>query len=131
MSSLFSALSLSFLVTQLVLSQLNQYETDTGDNGEDIWRSTSDFVPVQCNSSAGADLTKTCERGDITIGEVMDMEFDITWYGYTNDPTSTGDAYENFFRVGFTHNGGTSCSGHGSRYPYDFIPHSLCTKLLF
>ena len=51
----------------------------TGSNGEDIWQSTSDFVPIQNG-----------EYGSITIGEEMEMEFDFAWGGYSNDPDSTG-----------------------------------------
>ena len=56
---LFSAIILYTYQIQTVRSQLNQYEMDTGDDGSDIWRSTSDFVPVQSQ-----------EYGDIRIGEV-------------------------------------------------------------
>merc|ERR1719203_1884822 len=115
MASTFSALSRYLLIINLSHSQLNEYEMDTGDDGSDIWRSTSDFVPIQ---DAGDESNLF---GNITIGELMDMEFDFVWGGYTNEPYSTGNQFENFFRVGFSHNSGSHCEGHGSRYPSFWI----------
>lgn len=83
----------------------NQYAQSTGPNGEDIWQSTSDFVPIQEGL-----------YGNIRIGELMIMKFDFVWDGYSNDPYPPPQ-YENFFRVGFSHSLGTSCDGHASRYP--------------
>ena len=102
-----------YLITVLSVSaQLNEYEMDTGDDGSDIWRSTSDFIPVQ------RELSDTDDDGSITIGEIMTMEFDFVWGGYSNDPYDSGTQYENFFRVGYSHFQGASCVGQGSRYPY-------------
>ena len=102
-----------YLITALCVgAQLNEYEMNTGDDGSDIWRSTSDFIPVQRES------TDTGDDGSITIGELMIMEFDFVWGGYTNDPYDSGNQFENFFRVGYSHFQGASCDGHGSRYPY-------------
>lgn len=95
------------LLPIIIDSQIfNQYTQTTGPDGEDIWSSTTDFVPIQEGL-----------YGNITIGETMVMEFDFVWAGYSNDPYAQPQ-YENFFRVGFSHNFGTSCDGHGSRYPY-------------
>merc|ERR1719361_1169429 len=82
----------------------NQWNETTGDNGEDIWYSTSDFVPVQSQSF-----------GSIRIGRVMTMEFDFIFGGRTNDP-SIGLS-EMFFRIGFDSTAGTSCDAQNSRYP--------------
>ena len=85
----------SFAKVSIVLlmacnAQLNQWKLDTGPNGEDIWRSTSTFVPVQSQSF-----------GTIKLGKKMLMEFDFTWNGYTFDPRGAPyNDYENFFRVG-------------------------------
>merc|ERR1719474_838652 len=111
MHSVFCSLPLTI---PLVLSQVsqvtNQYEEDTGVDGSDIWRSTSDFIPLQ-----GDDVDT--EYGTITIGEIMTMEFDFVWGGYSLDPVTSGSQYENFFRVGFSDSLGSTCNGHGSRYP--------------
>ena len=95
---------------------------DTGDDGSDIWRSTSDFVPVQ------REATDTDDDGSITIGEIMTMEFDFVWGGYSNDPYDSGNQFENFFRVGYSHFQGASCVGHGSRYPYVLTLHPQYTE---
>ena len=97
-------------------AQLNQWESDTGPNGEDIWRSTSEFIPVQSQSF-----------GSIKIGKEMLMTFDFTWNGYTYDPRGQPhDDYENFFRIGcsaFNDSipgspcNGVDCYGSGSRVP--------------
>ena len=95
------------ILIHLVDSQvLNQYQKSIGPDGEEIWQSTSPFVPVQSKSF-----------GNITIGNIMTMEFDFIWNGYSNDPYSTGNQYENFFRIGFSSRYGSGCDGHGSRYP--------------
>ena len=82
----------------------NQYTESIGSNGEYLWQSTSDFIPVQSQSF-----------GEIPIGDEMSAEFDFVWGGRTNDPSP--DKYEMFFRVGYDSALGNSCSGQGSRYP--------------
>ena len=94
--------------------EINQFESFTNDDGHVMhWRSTTDFIPIREGL-----------YGDITIGQEMEMEFDFIWWGYSDDPYSTGTSYENFFRVGFSHHLGTSCEGQGSRYPY--VAMCLC-----
>ena len=95
-TSLYFCLSLS--------SELNQWDKITGDYGEDIWYSTSDFVPVHSQSF-----------GTIKIGRIMSVEFDFVFGGRTNDPNK--DQTEMFFRVGYDPDGGNGCDGHNSAYP--------------
>lgn len=95
-------------ITQTSISQLNQYTESTGLNGEYLWQSTSDFIPVQSQSF-----------GEIKIGDEMSAEFDFVWGGRTNDPSQ--DKYEMFFRIGYDSALGNSCSGQGSRYPSFWI----------
>jgi len=102
--------------------ELNRFIEFGDANGNiNTWRSTSDFVPIQGGLF-----------GNITIGQVMDMEFDFIWWGYSDDPNASGQSFENFFRIGFSHHDGTSCNGQGSRYPsfwvtprqfYDGLPY--------
>jgi len=82
----------------------NQWSKSISDQGEEIWQSTSDFIPLRSQSF-----------GSIRIGRAMSAEFDFQFGGRTNDPKS--DAYEMFFRVGFDSKLGNGCSGQGSRYP--------------
>ena len=82
----------------------NQYTESIGTNGESIWQSTSDFVPVQGQSF-----------GQITLGRQISMKFDFIFNGRSNSPNT--NKYEMFFRVGFDSYYGNGCSGHGSRYP--------------
>ena len=109
----------------IVQTQSNQYEEGTGINGDDIWRSLSDFIPQQSQSF-----------GTIKIGNIMFMEFDFTWHGYTHTPRGEPyNDYEMFFRVGCDANGdvtpgspcigGTGCSGAGVRYPSFWVTPPL------
>eukprot|EP01084_Bolivina_argentea_P096035 172645_1 len=84
--------------------QINQWIEETGLNGEDIWRSTSDFIPIQSQSF-----------GSIKLGQIMSMEFDFIWNGRTNNPRI--HYYEMFFRIGHSAKFGKGCDGQGSRYP--------------
>eukprot|EP01083_Nonionella_stella_P144114 449307_1 len=81
---------------------LNTFTTSTGANGEDIWRSTSDFVPQSSTS-----------YGTIKVGQVIVMEFD---FKFTNRSNRYRPGYEeNFFRIG--HTGNTGGCSEGTRYP--------------
>lgn len=86
----------------------NQFIKETGPNGEDIWKSTSDFIPVQPSSSVSSQF------GTLRLGQVMSAEFDFIFNGRTNNPNY--GFYENFFRIGFDAIS-RSCTGEGSRYP--------------
>ena len=59
-------------MTQIVSSQLNQYEQETNDTIS-IWRSTSQFIPVQSES-----------YGSLKVGRVITAEFDFEFGGRTN-----------------------------------------------
>eukprot|EP01084_Bolivina_argentea_P133504 235604_1 len=98
-----------WILVQLLISIkphkcLNTWKKETGSNGEDIWRSTSDFIPVQSTSF-----------GTIRISHIMSAEFDFIWKGRTNYPRA--NYRENFFRIGHSSNNGKSCNGQGSNYP--------------
>ena len=104
-------MSLTLFAVCAFLSFLNETRGDTntwgkatGSNSQDIWYSTSDFVPVQSESF-----------GTIKIGRIMSMEFDFVFGGRTNDPNK--DQSEMFFRIGYDATGGTSCDAQNSRYP--------------
>eukprot|EP01084_Bolivina_argentea_P218194 370313_1 len=83
---------------------LNTWNSSIGVNGEDIWISTSDFVPQQSQSF-----------GTIRLGQIMSVAFDFVWGGRTSDPRVGYD--ENFFRIGYSANEGKTCSGQNSNYP--------------
>eukprot|EP01084_Bolivina_argentea_P075154 136260_1 len=68
---------------------INEWSLDSYPD-QDIWRSTSDFIPQQSMS-----------YGTIRIGQIMSTEFDWKFWGRSNDPRN-GPYYENFFRVGET-----------------------------
>ena len=95
-------MSLCFYLS--VSTELNQWNKTTGDNDEDIWYSTSVFVPVHSQSF-----------GTIKIGRIMSIEFDFVFNGRTNDPFI--DESEMFFRIGYDPDGGNGCEGHNSAYP--------------
>jgi len=107
--SLFNTLSL-FLLHAITFSFLspthsqltNQFETLRGPNGEDIWRSTSDFIPEFAKSF-----------GSIRIGYEMSISFTFIWHGRTTAPNN----YEQFFRIGFDSLLGNGCDGQSSHYP--------------
>eukprot|EP01083_Nonionella_stella_P053085 140594_1 len=82
----------------------NAYRQLTGTNGEAIWKSTSDFIPVQSQP-----------YGTIRLGQIMSAEFDFVWNGRTNSPHRR--FYENFFRVGYDATNDINCNGEGARYP--------------
>lgn len=117
-SSVFSSIlqCWSFLLF-LSDSQLNQWGDSTGSNGEDIWYSTSDFVPVHAQSF-----------GTIRIGRIMSVEFDFIFGGRTNDPNE--NQTEMFFRIGYDAAGGTSCHAQNSRYPSLWLSNSANTLFL-
>merc|ERR1719419_1676267 len=85
-------------------SATNQFVESVGPNGESVWQSTSDFVPVQGESF-----------GAIKLGHDMVMEFDFVFNGRTNSPIES--KFEMFFRIGFDAKNGNNCNGHNSRYP--------------
>eukprot|EP01084_Bolivina_argentea_P274022 466915_1 len=95
---------LIYIISYVSCQPTNQYETSIDQDGTYIWKSTTDFIPVQSSSF-----------GSIPLGEIMQMEFDFTWWGRTNDPEKS--KYEMFFRVGFDSSGGNNCDGQGARYP--------------
>lgn len=79
-----------------VLHCLNEFTQRISSDGAYIWESTTDFVPVQSTS-----------YGNMTIGDIMYMEFDFVWNGRATDSGS-----ENFFRIGATATS-TSCQDVG------------------
>lgn len=82
----------------------NTYITEISPNGDQLWHSTSTFLPEQSSAF-----------GQIRIGHRMSAQFDFAWTGRTNTPRSK--TFENFFRIGFDAQYGTGCSGQSSRYP--------------
>ena len=94
--------------------QLNQYIQYISSNGDYVWKSISDFVPVQSQSF-----------GTITIGHIMSMEFDFVWNGRNaskfDDVEYEMDGGMMFFRVGADSNGGNGCYGNQNRYPALFV----------
>merc|ERR1719474_1035825 len=83
---------------------LNQYTQFVDSDGDYVWRSTSDFVPVQSRCF-----------GNMTIGERMSMTFDFVWNGRTS---SSETVSEWFFRIGAdADRGGNGCYGNLNRYP--------------
>eukprot|EP01084_Bolivina_argentea_P063651 116182_1 len=99
-----STIAIYTFIQPICSEQTNQYEHDTGPNGTDIWRSTSNFIPVQQTS-----------YGNITIGSIMSTEFDFIWWGRTADQRIGYP--ENFFRVGFDAQINTQCTGETASYP--------------
>lgn len=88
---------------------LNQYTTSSGYSGDyqwDRWQSTSDIIPLH-----------EAQFGTITLGNVYTMDFDFVWNGYSDDPDSSGNEFENFFRIGFDDDISTNCEREASRYP--------------
>ena len=94
--------------------QLNHWNKTIGTDGEDIWLSTSDFVPVHSQSF-----------GTIRIGRIMSVEFDFVFGGRTNDPNK--DQTEMFFRIGYDAVGGTSCDAQNSKYPSLWLSYNTNT----
>eukprot|EP01083_Nonionella_stella_P128921 390767_1 len=92
----------------------NTWEKDTGPNGEDIWRSTSNFKPVDATSF-----------GTIKIGQFMTVEFDFIFHGRTHSP-QIGEP-ENFFRIGHSafNASNTACETYGSAYPSMWLSRGL------
>ena len=88
-------------------AELNQYTETTDAEGNFIWKSTSDFVPVQSTS-----------YGTIPIGHAMSMEFDFIWNGPTDVDSSSES--EMFFRIGASPVS-NHCDGNWNRYPALFI----------
>eukprot|EP01083_Nonionella_stella_P276276 938656_1 len=83
----------------------NTWIRRTGTNGEDIWESTSDFIPVQSTSF-----------GAIKIGHEMKTEFDFV---FINRTRSVRHGFpENFFRIGYSAaTTADDCNGGQSAYP--------------
>ena len=111
--SFWSCVIASSILSNIVKGQINDFIKEIGVNGEDIWRSRTDFIPVQ-----------SAQYGAIKIGEEMSMEFDFTWHGRTYDPSNATDVYEQFFRIGCDAKqgtglcrGGFGCYGEGASYP--------------
>ena len=116
----FAILLVAIRTTQISTSPLNQHTQYIDSNGDHIWKSTSDFVPVQSSSF-----------GNITIGHIMSMEFDFVWNGHTN--TSPEFEFEGsmFFRIGADAvKGGGSCYGNYNRYPALFITNDHSPSLV-
>eukprot|EP01083_Nonionella_stella_P155650 503074_1 len=89
----------------------NTWIRRTGTNGEDIWESTSDFIPVQSTSF-----------GAIKIGHEMKTEFDFVFINRTH---SIQRAFpENFFRVGYP-SFTPDCYGSQSAYPSLWLSHGV------
>ena len=112
-----SLISISLCTLSADSAQMNQYRQYINSNGEHIWQSTSNFVPVQSTS-----------YGTIPIGNTMSMEFDFIWNGHTATSPSGGM----FFRIGADAvTGGNSCNGNDHRYPALFITdHDTLTLYL-
>eukprot|EP01083_Nonionella_stella_P012417 35247_1 len=93
-------------------SQTNQFIKAIGPNQEDIWRSTSQFIPVQSTSF-----------GTITIGEIMSIEFTFTFGGRTESERPNRE--ENFFRIGYTATNSEKCDGQESHYPSLWLDNDI------
>merc|ERR1719447_1167846 len=93
-------------------TKVNRHTQYTDPDGDFLWQSTSDFVPVQSQSF-----------GNITIGHAMSMDFDFVWDGVPGAGM--------FFRVGAdAESGGNGCYGNNHRYPALFLSDDNPPNLL-
>merc|ERR1719410_2046177 len=97
-------LLLALLSVKLCNSQLNQYVEGTGPNGEDLWTSTSDFIPaIPIDNFSDPMKFYSTYYGTIKMGQIMTMEFDFLFHGRSTQKNVTRDPQclvENFFRIG-------------------------------
>jgi len=75
----------------------------------ETWSSTDDIEPSASTS-----------YGEIGIGVMMSIEFDMVFHGRSDSVTE--DDVENFFRIGYSAYQGNHCGGSMAHYPSLWIP---------